>query len=398
MRSSSEHKTSPDSPGLRRRRSESNWGGPRLALIALVAAAVALRAVGLLPFDHLLAPNERDVVPRSWRLVHGGGGDPHWFRYPSLLLYSLAPVEAWQRAPSYLAARIVVVAAAAAAVGVTWWVARRLYGSFLSGAVGAAVVAVATTHVAYSHAALPDVPLSLAVVAALGLAASRRSDLAAIASGAAAGLDYAGLLLAVPLVVASWRRWWQLARALALMLVTFVATTPLLVVHLGRAWSDATAERGDALPFGGHVAAVDRLWHTLGPALFVAAAGVVVALVRRRREELVVVSFVLAFAVALLVADAQAPRTILPLVPPLAVLAARFRSLAAVTLLLLVVPLTWSVRDDSKLVAGASPVATAAASGTSDRRRPSTARPPRTPAPRPPRARDAGGFPRFRPA
>ena len=231
-----------------------------------------------LPFDHLLAPNERDVVPRSWRLVHGGGGDPHWFRYPSLLLYSLAPVEAWQRAPSYLAARIVVVAAAAAAVGVTWWVARRLYGSFLSGAVGAAVVAVATTHVAYSHAALPDVPLSLAVVAALGLAASRRSDLAAIASGAAAGLDYAGLLLAVPLVVASWRRWWQLARALALMLVTFVATTPLLVVHLGRAWSDATAERGDALPFGGHVAAVDRLWHTLGPALFVAAAGVVVAL------------------------------------------------------------------------------------------------------------------------
>jgi hypothetical protein len=40
---------------------------------------------------------------------------------------------------------------------------------------------------------------------------------------------------------------------------------------------------------------------------------------------------------------------VLPLVPPLAVLAARMRSLAPVTLLLLVVPLTWTIRDDQRL-------------------------------------------------
>jgi hypothetical protein len=40
------------------------------------------------------------------------------------------------------------------------------------------------------------------------------------------------------------------------------------------------------------------------------------------------------------------PRYVLPLVPPLGALAGRMRALAPVSLLLLVVPLTWSIRDD----------------------------------------------------
>jgi hypothetical protein len=42
-------------------------------------------------------------------------------------------------------------------------------------------------------------------------------------------------------------------------------------------------------------------------------------------------------------------RYVLPMIPPLGALAGRFRSLAPVTLLLLVVPLTWSVRDAKEL-------------------------------------------------
>jgi hypothetical protein len=42
-------------------------------------------------------------------------------------------------------------------------------------------------------------------------------------------------------------------------------------------------------------------------------------------------------------------RYTLPLVPPLAALAGRFRALAPVTLLLLVVPMTWTIRDDKRL-------------------------------------------------
>ena len=45
-------------------------------------------------------------MPRAWKLVHGGGGDPHWFDYPTLLLYVNAPFQAWQDEPSFLTARI----------------------------------------------------------------------------------------------------------------------------------------------------------------------------------------------------------------------------------------------------------------------------------------------------
>ena len=51
----------------------------------------------------------------------------------------------------------------------------------------------------------------------------------------------------------------------------------------------------------------------------------------------------------LLTLHAHFDRYVLPIVPPLAVLAGRFRALAPVTLLLLVVPLTWSIRDTKEL-------------------------------------------------
>src|SRR5205085_4305583 len=101
-----------------------------------------------------------------------------------------------------------------------------------------------------------------------------------------------------------------------------------------------------------HVAPVafsGRLWDALGPALLIALAGLVVALLRRSRTDLVLASFVLVYFVDLLTLHAHFDRYVLPLVPPLGVLAGRFRSLAPVALLLLVVPLTWSIRDSKRL-------------------------------------------------
>jgi hypothetical protein len=96
MRSSSERETSPASSPTRRRSSAfldrwagTQWGGPGTALVALLAGAGGLRLVGLqygLPFGALLNPDEQLIVPRAWKLVHGGGGDPHWFDYPTLLM------------------------------------------------------------------------------------------------------------------------------------------------------------------------------------------------------------------------------------------------------------------------------------------------------------------------
>src|SRR4029077_18650743 len=109
MRSSSERDTSPTSPVTSRRRSSAGdhrpgprRGGPAAALAAILAGAAALRLVGIqygLPFGNLLNPDEQSIVRRAWKLVHGGGGDPHWFDYPTLLMYVNAPFQAWQNEP-----------------------------------------------------------------------------------------------------------------------------------------------------------------------------------------------------------------------------------------------------------------------------------------------------------
>src|SRR5207249_889914 len=83
--------------------------------------------------------------------------DPHWYDYPSLLMYVLAPVQALCGHASFGAARAVAVALGLGGVAAAWWLGRRAYGRG-AGLLGAATVAVATTHVAYSREAVTDVP------------------------------------------------------------------------------------------------------------------------------------------------------------------------------------------------------------------------------------------------
>src|ERR671937_178682 len=140
MRSSSERETSPSSSATPRRpfrrRLErwagTRWGGAGTALAAILAGAAVLRVVGIeygLPFGNLLNPDEQSIVPRAWKLVHGGGGDPHWFDYPSLLMYVNAPFQAWQDEPSYLTARIVAIVLSLGSIAAAWWLGRRTFGS-----------------------------------------------------------------------------------------------------------------------------------------------------------------------------------------------------------------------------------------------------------------------------
>src|SRR4029078_797629 len=77
--------------------------------------------------------------------------------------------------------------------------------------------------------------------------------------------------------------------------------------------------------------------------------GLGVALARRKRADLILVAFVAVYFADLLTLRAHFDRYVLPLVPPLAVLARRLRPLAPVTLLLLALPLAWSIRDDVRL-------------------------------------------------
>lgn len=336
-------------------RPRSNWGGPRAALAAVLGVAAALRLTGIeygLPYGNLLDPDEQNIVPRAWKMTHGGGADPGWFDYPTLVMYLLAPFEWLADAPSYLTARLVVVALALGAVAATWWLGRASFGT-VAGFVGAAAVAVETTHVAYSRAAVTDVPLTLFVAVALALLVTGRLELAGVAAGLAIGCKYPGVFLLVPLAVAGWRQWRRLAVSSACALLVFAASSPFFFAHLGDALGDvARVQRrgrqgwlGFEHDHSAPVAFVDRLWEGMGPFLLLALAGLVAAAVRRKRAELVLGSFVVAYFLDLLTLDAHHDRYVLPLVPPLAVLAGRFRALAPVAVVLLVVPLTWSVRD-----------------------------------------------------
>jgi glycosyl transferase family 87 len=346
------------SPGSETSRVDALWGGPRVALAAIVAGAAALRLVGVgygLPFP-LLSPDEKSIVPRAWNMVHGGGLDPHWFDYPSLLMYVLAPFQAWQGEPSYLAARLVVIVLALAAVAASWWLGNSAYGG-AAGPIAAAAVAVATTAVAYSRMAVTDVPLMLGVAAALALVVSGRIELGGVAVGLATGFKYPGVFLIVPLVVAGWRQPRRLALGLVGAAVAFAVTNPYFIAHFGTALGDAyrvqKVARQGWLGFehdhSAPIAYVDRLWEALGPVLLVCGLGLAVAIARRSRNDLILASFVVVYFLDLCTLNAHWDRYVLPLVPPLAALAGRMRGLAPVTLLLLVVPLTWTIRDDRRL-------------------------------------------------
>jgi 4-amino-4-deoxy-L-arabinose transferase-like glycosyltransferase len=328
-------------------------------LAAILAIAAALRLVGIeygLPFGGLLNPDEQNIVPRAWAMVHGAGLDPRWFDYPTLLLYVLAPFQAWQDEPSYLTARLIVAAFGVAAVAAAWWLGRTAYGG-MAGIVAAAAVAVETIGVAYSHMAVTDVPMTALIAASLALAVTGRLELAGLAAGLAASAKYPAVFLVVPLVVAAWGQWRRLGYSLAAAVAAFLATSPYVLVHPHQAWADATRvqrlAREGWLGFEHDSFALfsftGKLWGGLGPALVIGVAGLVLALRRRTRTDLILASFVLAYVVDLLTLRAHFDRYVLPLVPALAALAGRQRILAPITLGLLIVPLVWAIGDDVRL-------------------------------------------------
>jgi 4-amino-4-deoxy-L-arabinose transferase-like glycosyltransferase len=343
---------------LRRSELRDRWGGAAAVLIAIVGLAALLRAIGLeygLPYP-LLSPDEQVIVPRAWEMVHGGGPNPHWFNYPTLVIYLLAPFQAWHGEPSYLDARILIAILGVGAVAAAWWLGLRAYG-LVAAAIAAAVVAVETTHVAYSHMAVTDVPLTLGVAAALALMVSGRIELAGLVAGLAMGAKWPGVLLIVPLVVAAWGRWRRLGIAVLLGAAAFLATSPFVLVEPGTAFHDAWDTQSvhhtgwlgfehDGISLVGFL---DRLWGGMGPVLAIAVIGLAAALVARRRPDLILASFVLVYFVNLLTLKSHFDRFVLPLVPPLGALAGRMRFLAPVTAGLLVVPLVWSIQNDERL-------------------------------------------------
>jgi 4-amino-4-deoxy-L-arabinose transferase-like glycosyltransferase len=329
----------------------------------ILGVAAALRTVGAgfgLPLP-LLNPDESNIVPRAWDIVHGGGLDPGWYDYPSLLFLVLAPSQVFADAPSYGAARVVAVGIGVAGVAAAWWLGRAAYGR-LAGAVGAIGVAVATTHIAYSRMAVTDVLLTVGITVTLALLVTGRLEWAGLAAGLAASAKYPGVVLAVPLVVAGYGQWRRLARAGVLAVLAFALTSPFVLINAGAAWGDI--ERVQRLAEYGWLgfeddpvtplAFAERLWDTLGPLAIVCVAALAIAAWKRTRQDLVLLSFAAVYGLSLLPVEAHYDRYVLPFVPVLCVLAGRDRWLATAAVVTALVPLWWSV-DDGRALTGRDP-------------------------------------------
>jgi 4-amino-4-deoxy-L-arabinose transferase-like glycosyltransferase len=349
-----------------------------LALAATVVAAAILRLWGIdygLPFSYF--NDEYHEVLRALQLGSGsfnlhrvGKGGFYYVLFVEYGLYfvwlkaSGAVSSAadfardFVRDPSafYLMGRATAALCGTLTVLVVYGIGRRAYapGAAL---MAAAFLAACTLHVDLSHRIGVDVPMTLAVAAALLYAlriaeSGRRSDyvVAAILAALATTTKLPGVLTLVPLTIAhvmncrgrgvglrgtlTARPLWLAA---ALFLLVLVATNPGVFVYsnpvaLFTAPEVPAGEMEEALPA---VTAAPNLYFfylavirdALGlPLALLAAAGVALAFWRRTRADVILLSLGLVFYLAISSTGSATlyyPRYALPVIVVLVVLAAR---------------------------------------------------------------------------
>ena len=208
----------------------STWDLRIVGLIALLGGTAYLRFAAIdwgAPFVY--HPDEHFVLQPALDVARTGDLNPHWFEYPSMLIYleaalvelvssfTGAPLESnylvngigpWDALPEQwpfvLAGRLLVATSAVISVLLLARVGERLYGRATGLLAGAFLMAAALHHQS-SHYLTTDVPATMFLVGSMAatLARRRRWTLAGFLSGLAAGTKYtAGLALLVPLLAA----------------------------------------------------------------------------------------------------------------------------------------------------------------------------------------------------
>lgn len=238
------------------------------AAAAVVALGGALRFWGIgLGLPHLMARPDDEAVLVLTGLPARGQFDLGWVMYPSAWVYlnwawaelalrAGAVVGLWPRA-SYvdvlnahperilLLCRMLTAACGTAAVAASIAVARAGFGA-AAGLVAGVLLAVDFLHARDAHSMKPDVALSLGIVVTLGAclalergASLRRGVAAGLGLGVATACKYPGVVLGVPIWLASvlgsaargWRRLLPASAPVAAVvaLAVFVSTSPFLV-------------------------------------------------------------------------------------------------------------------------------------------------------------------------
>jgi Dolichyl-phosphate-mannose-protein mannosyltransferase len=329
-----------------------------IALGVVLLTALALRwPIASHDVEHYVGPDEGEVVENVLEMMKTGDFDHRHPGYPGLHFYiQLAPltarllysrftgegdtIAALPRSEFYLAARRTTLVAGLLAALVLFFAARRFltdWGALLA----ASVVALSPLAFRESAVVSPDLMLSLFVSLALlgslrlldgGDSVRTRFLVGGAAVGLATAIKYTGAFTFLPYVLA-----WMLgperrerSRAalsgLVAGAVAFALTSPFTLVHLGQSL------RGLGMHLGYYHASDSNgalellrilMTRGLGPVAALAAAlAALRATVTREPHRLVVLSYPLLYLTVFAFFERAFPRHAVPLVPPLAILAA----------------------------------------------------------------------------
>ncbi len=346
---------------------------PLLAPIVLLAAAVRFRGMAF-GLPHTQArPDETIVIEVALAFLRGNFS-PHFFDYPWLYMWaisgmylvyyawgattgvfgSLADLVAswplnWE--PFFLINRALSATLGTATVLVVFGIARRLWGP-ATGLVAALFLSLAFLHVRDSHFGTTDIAMTFFVMVAMALLLraheTRRAGMF-VAAGAVAGLaaatKYNGVLLFVPLAASVLvhavespggriaalvdRRLWLFTGA---FLVTFGLGVPFIVLDNERfnmAMADLWRSMGTGTPHltlnsGWRHHLELSLRHGLGlPLLVTSAAGILLVFARAPRAAVLLLSFPIAYFAIAGSLQYLFFRYTMPVVPFLAIVAAR---------------------------------------------------------------------------
>ncbi|MBM4431688.1 MAG: phospholipid carrier-dependent glycosyltransferase [Chloroflexi bacterium] len=354
----------------RLRDKQSTW----FDLGVLATLALGLRLWGI-SFDlpNLYHRDEARYVSIPLQILKSGDYNPHFFNYPTLFFYLLAaayvflflflasrghighldglvlPEEVLQRVvgratmPSqFLLGRGLVALSGVLTVLVVYWVARRLY-SRRAAWLAALLVSVSPTHVRNSHFIAPDVTMVLIAMCSFAFAYEvwlngRRRDyvLAGLLAGLAASTKYNAYPILIPVALAHvWRRhgksWITLELLLAIGAagVGFLLGTPYALLDLPAFLNGVAFEiRHYATVGDPGIEGQNALWwyaryltRTEGLVLLLAVTEALRGLLARDRRTLFLLSFPLVYTFFVSFYVVKNDRTILAIVPFLAMLA-----------------------------------------------------------------------------
>lgn len=254
-------------------------------------------------------PDEHFVLHPALDVARTGDLNPHWFQYPSLLIYLQAAIVAavhavngaalesnhlangigpWDALPAQwpfvLGGRLLVAASAVAGVALLARAGGRLHGS-ATGLLAGGFLMVCALHNASSHYLTTDVPATTLLIAAMAATAGARPRwlLAGLLAGLAAGTKYtAGIAVLVPALAAldaplpreTARRW---SRTLLGFVAGFLVATPYALLDAVSFWEGLEAQRRNYYAWAGQEG--NLAWYVgylyrdgLGPVITVLAA------------------------------------------------------------------------------------------------------------------------------